>query len=105
MKIITEIVEFSVEENLSKDEFIEIVNDLEMKFHSIQPGFIDTELLYDEKSQKWIMIQHWDSMEELKNSSSKMFKDSSTEKFRKALKSQTVKMNIMPQIKSWKLYY
>ncbi|EQF23786.1 antibiotic biosynthesis monooxygenase family protein [Clostridioides difficile CD160] len=103
MKIITEIVEFSVEENLSKDEFIEIVNDLEMKFHSIQPGFIDTELLYDEKSQKWIMIQHWDSMEDLKNSSSKMFKDSSTEKFRKALKSQTVKMNIMPQLKSWKL--
>ncbi|MBY2476735.1 antibiotic biosynthesis monooxygenase [Clostridioides difficile] len=103
MKIITEIVEFSVEENLSKGEFIEIVNDLEMKFHSRQPGFIDTELLYDEKSQKWIMIQHWDSMEDLKNSSSKMFKDSLTEKFRKALKSQTVKMNIMPQLKSWKL--
>ncbi|MDB3085230.1 hypothetical protein C4097_11890 [Clostridioides difficile] len=103
MKIITEIVEFSVEENLSKGEFIEIVNDLEMKFHSIQPGFIDTELLHDEKSQNWIMIQHWDSMEDLKNSSSKMFKESSTEKFRKALKSQTVKMNIIPQIKSWKL--
>ncbi|NMS91500.1 hypothetical protein HGQ85_16385 [Clostridioides difficile] len=103
MKIITEIVEFSVEENLSKGEFIDIVNDLEMKFHSIQPGFIDTELLYDEKSQKWIMIQHWDSLEDLKNSSSKMFKESSTEKFRKALKSQTIKMNIMPQIKSWKL--
>lgn len=103
MKIITEIVEFSVEENLSKGEFMEIVNDLEMKFHSIQPGFIDTELLHDEKSQKWIMIQHWDSMEDLKNSSSKMFKESSTEKFRKALKSQTVKMNIIPQIKSWKL--
>lgn len=103
MKIITEIVKFSVEENLSKGEFIEIVDDLEMKFHSIQPGFIDTELLYDEKSQRWIMIQHWDSMEDLKNSSSKMFKESSTEKFRKALKSQTVKMNIMPQIKSWKL--
>ena len=103
MKIITEIVEFNVEENLSKEEFIEIVNDLELKFHSIQSGFIDTELLYDEKSQKWIMIQHWESIEDLKRASSKMFKDSSTEKFRKALKNQTVKMNIIPQIKSWKL--
>ncbi|MGO0807232.1 hypothetical protein ACTPEF_25325, partial [Clostridioides difficile] len=42
---------------------------------------------------KWIMIQHWESIEDLKSASSKMFKDSSTEKFRKALKNQTVKMN------------
>ena len=42
MKIITEIVEFNVEENLSKEEFIEIVNELELKFHYIQSGFIDT---------------------------------------------------------------
>lgn len=49
------------------------------------------------------MIQHWESIEDLKSVSSKMFKDSSTEKFRKALKNQTVKMNIIPQIKSWKL--
>ncbi|MGX9757288.1 antibiotic biosynthesis monooxygenase [Clostridioides difficile] len=103
MKIITEIVEFNVEEHLSKDAFVEIVNDLEINFHSVQSGFIDTELLYDEKNQKWIMIQHWDSIENLKSASSKMFKNTSTEKFRKALKPQTVKMNIMPQIKSWKL--
>ncbi|MDB0438237.1 antibiotic biosynthesis monooxygenase [Clostridioides difficile] len=103
MKIITEIVEFNVEEHLSKDEFVEIVNDLEINFHSVQLGFIDTELLYDEKNQKWIMIQHWDSIENLKSASSKMFKNTSTEKFRNVLKSQTVKMNIMAQIKSWKL--
>lgn len=103
MKIITEVVEFNVEEHLSKDAFVEIVNDLETNFHSNQSGFIDTELLYDEKNQKWIMIQHWDSVENLKSASSKMFKSESTEKFRNALKSHTVKMNIMPQIKSWKL--
>ncbi|MCC0639242.1 MULTISPECIES: antibiotic biosynthesis monooxygenase [unclassified Clostridioides] len=103
MKIITEIVEFNVEEHLSKDAFVEIVNDLEINFHSVQSGFIDTELLYDEKTQKWIMIQHWDSIENLKSASSKMFKNTSTEKFRNALKAQTVKMNIIPQIKSWKL--
>lgn len=103
MKIITEIVEFNVEEHLSKDEFVEIVNDLEINFHSVQLGFIDTELLYDEKNQKWIMIQHWDSIENLKSASSKMFKNTSNEKFRNVLKSQTVKMNIMAQIKSWKL--
>lgn len=84
-------------------EFNRQIVDLELKFHSIQSGFIDTELLYDEKSQKWIMIQHWESIEDLKSASGKMFKDSSTEKFRKALKTQTVKMNIIPQIKSWKL--
>lgn len=35
MKIIIEIVEFNVEENLLKEEFIEIVNDLELKFYFI----------------------------------------------------------------------
>lgn len=102
MNSITEIVNFRILENIAKEEFIQIVDDLEKQFHSIQPGFIDTELLYDEKNEEWIMIQHWDCIENCRSSSRKMFKTSLTEKFRNVLKERTVNMRMTLQIKRWK---
>lgn len=103
MKTITEIVKLGTVKDVSREDFMEIVNDLEIKFHAIQPGYIDTELIIDEKSEEWTMIQHWDSIENLKNASGKMFKESSTEKFRSVLDPQKVKISIHSQIKTWKL--
>jgi heme-degrading monooxygenase HmoA len=87
--------------NITKDEFISIVDGLEKNFHSRQPGFIDTELLYDEQNNLWIMIQHWESMEQLKAASEKMFQDSRAESFVKSLNPESVKMTIAPQLKTW----
>ena len=59
----TEIVTLKTVEGITGDQFISIVDALEKNFHSKQPGFLDTELLYNEKADEWIMIQHWDSLD------------------------------------------
>jgi len=102
MNTVTEIVTMKLAGNFTKDEFISIVDGLENDFHSKQPGFIDTELLYDEKNDLWIMIQHWESMEQLKAASKKIFTDNAAELFVKSIDPQNVKMTIAPQLRTWK---
>ena len=102
MCIATELVNMKLVDSITKEEFISIVDGLEKNFHSKQPGFIDTELLYDEVNNLWIMIQHWESVEQLKAASRKMFKDSAAESFVKSLNPLSVKMTIVPQIQIWK---
>ncbi len=102
MCIVTEIVTMKSVDNITKDEFVSIVDGLEKNFHSKQPGFIDTELLYDEQKNMWVMVQHWESMAQLKAASKKIFKDSAAESFVKALHPESVKMTIAPQIKTWR---
>ncbi len=102
MCMITEIATMKLVEGITKEEFIFIVDGLEKNFHSKQPGFIDTELLYSESNHLWVMVQHWESMEQLKAASGKMFKDSAAEPFVKSLNTKSVKMTIAPQIKMWK---
>ena len=102
MSIITEIVTIKLSSNVTKDKFFSSVDVLEKDFHSKQPGFIDTELLYDEKDDSWIMIQHWESMEQLKSASEKMFTSSAAEPFIKLLKPEDVKMIIAPQLGMWR---
>ena len=67
MSIATEIVSMKTSQEVTKDSFISIVDSLEKDYHSKQQGFIDTELLYNEENREWTMIQHWASMEELKD--------------------------------------
>lgn len=50
MSITTEIVTMKTVENVMKDDFILIVDRLEKTFHSKLTGFIDSELLYNEKT-------------------------------------------------------
>lgn len=101
MSIATEIVTMNTTSDITKEVFINIVEALERDFHSKQAGFIDTELLYDNESYGWTMVQHWDSMEQLKAASKKMFQDESAAAFVKALDPATVKMSILSQIKVW----
>lgn len=101
MSKITEIVTMQTIEGVTRDEFIAIVDGLEINYHSKQPGFIDCELIYDEPKNTWLMIMHWESKGQLQASSQKMFKDSAAEPFVKSLNPKSVKMTITPQIKSW----
>lgn len=101
MNKITEIVTMQIIDGITKDEFIAIVDGLEINYHSNQPGFIDSELIYDETNNLWIMIQHWESKEQLQAASQKMFKDSTAEDFVKSINPKSVKMIITPQIKTW----
>lgn len=105
MSITTEIVTMKTVEGVTIDAFISIVDNLEMNFHSKQPGFIDTELLYNDKADEWIMIQHWDSLEHLKAASKKMFVTPATEPFVKSLNQKSVNMIMLPQLASWDAVY
>lgn len=99
--IMTEIVKMKTVEGIGEDEFIRIVDGLEKNFHSRQKGYIDSELLYNDEENEWYMIQHWNSKDELKEASKKIFIDKSAEDFVKSLDKQSVKMLILPQIKTW----
>lgn len=103
MSKITEIVTMQIADGIARDEFIAIVDGLEVNYHSKQPGFIDCELIYYEPKDTWLMIMHWESKEQLQVSSQKMFKDSAAEPFVKSLNPKSVKMTITPQIKAWSI--
>lgn len=98
--IITEIVEFNVNLDVTDEEFVKIVGSLEENFHSQHRGFLDTELVKG-KDRKWIMIQHWESMEEVKNVIKLMMKEPATEEFRKSIDPTSVKMMLLEKIKTW----
>lgn len=101
--IITEIVRMKTVDKVTRDEFVKIVDGLERNFHSRQEGFIDTELLYHIEENEWYMIQHWNSENDLKQASKKIFIEKDAEDFVKSLDKQSVKMLILPQIATWLL--
>ena len=101
MTIITELVRMKKKELIGKVEFVQIIDNLERCFHLKQDGYIDTELLYDEKEDVWIMIQHWASLEQMKLASANMFKDSETETFRDALEPKSVSISVFPVLQAW----
>jgi len=101
MSIATEIVTLKTILGVTKDRFIEIVDGVEKNFHSKLPGFIDTELLYDDKADKWIMIQHWDSLDSMKSASPKMFNNPDTELFVQSLDPKSVKKLMLLQLGVW----
>ena len=101
MKIITEIVNLESKPEISESNFTEIINRLEKDFHSLQNGFIDTELLQAAGTNCWIMIQHWNSLEDMKKSSSNMFKDTATEEFRNSINPKSVQIKTYEQKGKW----
>ena len=98
MGIMTEIVTMKTVEGVTKDDFIKIVDDLEKNFHSKQIGFIDSELLFNDKTGEWIIIQHWENLNNLQSASKKMFGNPVTELFVKSLNPKSVKMLMLPQL-------
>ena len=103
MKIMTEIVRMKTAEGVAKEDFVKWVNELEVEFHAKKTGYLDSELMFDEKKDEWVMIQHWSSADNLKNASREMFEESITENFRNALDPKSVKMIIYSQIQTWSL--
>jgi len=101
MSIATEIVTLKTIFGVTKDRFIEIVDGVEENFHSKLPGFIDTELLYDDKADEWIMIQHWDSLDSMRSASPKMFNNPDTELFVQSLDPKSVKKLMLLQLGVW----
>lgn len=101
MSMITEIVNMKTMDGISNEAFIEIIDDLEIGFHSKQPGYIDSEILYDEKQNQWVMIQHWTDIDSMKAASSNMFKNSATEKFRVAIDPKAITIHVFPTLRSW----
>lgn len=101
MEMATEIVTMKTAEGINKEDFISIVDGLEKNYHSKQPGFIDTELLYDEKHDEWIMMQHWEDLELMQAASKKMFNNPVTASFVNALNPKSVKMTMLPQLGTW----
>lgn len=97
----TEIAKFQVVSEITDKEFIKIVEELEEKFHSAQKGFIDTELVKANEPCQWMMIQHWESIEESKEASKMMMKTPITEAFRQALDPRTVKITYLTCVKRW----
>lgn len=103
--ICTEIAEFEVISRITDEEFIRIVEELEEKYHSIQKSFINTELIKDNDQCKWIMIQHWESIDESREASKMMMKTPITESFRQALNPRTIKIRYFTHIKKWNKNY
>lgn len=101
MKCTTEIVTMKLAKEMPHAAFMQIVDELEEKFHSKQPGFLDTELLYNEKSDEWIMIQHWDSLEQMKAASKNMFNNPITEQFVQSIDPKHIKLLMLPQLGKW----
>ena len=101
MQIITEIVTMKTVEGFGKNDFIRIVDELEKDFHSKQQGFIDSELLYNDKTNEWVIIQHWDSLDNLQSASKKMFGNPITESYVNCLDPKSVKMVMLPQLGVW----
>ena len=101
MRITTEIVTMKVIESVVKDDFIRIVDGLERNFHSKQPGFIDSELLYNDKANEWIMIQHWNGLDNLRSASKKIFENPAAGQFVKSIDPKSVKMLMFPRLRIW----
>lgn len=102
MKIITEIVNLESAQEITESDFVRIIDRLEKNFHSLQNGFIDTELLHTAGTNSWIMVQHWNSLEDMKKSSSNMFKDTATEEFRNSINPKNVQIKAYEQKGVWK---
>ncbi|MCG8569961.1 MAG: hypothetical protein MJB14_07450, partial [Spirochaetes bacterium] len=98
-----EIAQFKSVEEYSDEQFIELVDSLENNFHIQQKGYVDTELIKGKEKGDWIMIQHWRTMEEAKESSKKFAQSPATESFRNALDPKSVNLHFTNQIKTWNL--
>lgn len=86
---------------LPHDAFTAVVEGLERNFHTQQPGFLDTELLYDEKKNTWVMVQHWESAGHMKAASARMFKESATQAFRDAIDPKAIEISVLPLLGRW----
>lgn len=100
-QIAIEIIRFAKIDKYNDDEFVEMIDKLEKDFHINQKGYIDTKLTRGKEAGSWIMIQHWDSLEEAREANKKFVQSPLTEKFRNSLDPQSVSLFFTDQTKFW----
>ena len=98
--VVTEIVSFDIDESIANETFKEIVDSVEIEFHMLQSGYINSELVKG-RNNSWTMIMHWESLDEVKLASKLLMKSDLTENFRQAIIPSTVQMNYLEQINKW----
>lgn len=103
-KKITEIVTFSICEGYSKEEFIEIVDQLEKEFHFKQPGYIDSELAKG-KDNCWTIIMHWKTIQDARNASKNLMSSEVTKEFRELIIPSSVIMRYLDNIRNYSFFY
>lgn len=101
-QIVTEIVSFTIAPGITDEDFMQRVHKLEENFHKTLPGYIDSELAKGKDGQ-WIMLMHWESLEQVKQASKLMMQTPSTEDFRSALDPKSVKIVLLDQKQTWKI--
>ncbi len=101
MKTCVEIAEFKMQEGRDIKEFLTIIDGLEKEFHSLQEGFMKTQLLQGKEKESFIMIQHWETKELAMKASKAMMKSEKTEAFRESLDPTSVKLRYNELIDTW----
>lgn len=61
--MITEIIEFKLNEGVNEEEFLEEAETFYIYFRKTFKGFIDLE--YSEGEGGWVCIMHWNAMEDV----------------------------------------
>lgn len=98
---ITEIVTFKPHSAVTEETLWAAIVALEENFHRSQPGFVQTQVLKNATNNEWVMIQIWESFEQLKAASARLMKDETAAPFRDALDPTTVKMSFWSEKGFW----
>lgn len=96
----TEIAEFETLPTISAADCLSIIEGLEKEFHSLQPGFISTQLLQGSNNQ-WIMIQNWQSEAHAKDASKNLMQAKEAENFVRSLDPKSVRIRYFATAGKW----
>ncbi len=100
-KYCVEIAEFKLAKDMARDEFVSMVDELEVNFHSKQEGFISTDLLDGADGRTYIMVQHWETIEHAHNASKAMMQSDLTLAFRSLMSPKDVSLRYLERIQKW----
>lgn len=99
--MVTEIIELKVKEKISPEKFLEVLEKVELDFHMKQKGFVGTELAKGEESD-WVMIQHYETMDDIKLVGAKIPTSDVMKEFSKVVVEGSVKIKFLKRVKTWR---
>lgn len=70
--LIAEISEFKLVSDVSDEEFLKEVEAAEATFFAQQGGYIGGELLKDKGNDRWVKVNNWNSMEDVRKAAKVM---------------------------------
>lgn len=98
--MITEIIELKAKEGVSKEEFIEVLDKVECNFHMKQKGFVATELAKGDENN-WVLIQYYESMEDIKLVGEKIPQSDVMKEFSKLIVEGSVNIKFLERVRTW----